>query len=423
MNRFRGLSIIIPTYNEAENVTKLAKRIVQVMAESNIPYEIIFIDDHSTDSTRRKISSLSQAYPISTYVKKGKLGKGFSIYQGYTLSKFQHIAMIDADLQYPPEILPELYTKASDTGFAVANRKTYNSSRIRTFASRANTLIIGKLFLGLHTDIQSGLKVFHHEVFERLDTRLISAWAIDIPLIHTAYNLGYTPSHIDIDFHPRDEGQSKVNIIKTSWEIAKGAIKTKLFHKRVYIYEATSTENMLGSGFAYKRKRFTTHTSLSHNKSALVTMVPWQRAFLALIITSVTLGIIINPLETAILCIAFLSSIYFLDVVFNLYVVLKSLHFPPEIQIEATEVKKLHDANLPIYTILCPLYREAKVLPQFVEAMKRMDWPKNKLEVLLLLEQDDQHTIDVARQMHLPTFVKIVIVPHSEPKTKPKASN
>lgn len=423
MNHLRGLSIVVPTYNEAENVTKLARRIVQIMAESNIPYEIIFIDDHSTDSTRRKIGSLSQAYPIITQVKKGKNGKGFSIYQGFTLAKFEHIAMLDADLQYPPEILPELYQKAIATGFAVANRKTYKSSRVRTFASRANALILGKLFLGLHTDIQSGLKVFHRDVFERLDTKLISAWAIDIPLVHTAYNLGYTPSHIDIDFHPRNSGESKVDLIKTSWEIVKGAIRTKLYHKKVHTYESTAVNTMLGSGFAYKRKRFTTHTALSHNKSALVTMVPWQRAVLAVFVSILALGIFINPLQTAIICVAFLSTIYFIDVIFNLFVVLKSLHFPPEIQIGDSEVDALKDADLPVYTVLCPLYREAKVLPQFVEAMKRIEWPKEKLEVLLLLEQDDQHTIDAARAMHLPKFIKVVIVPDSEPKTKPKASN
>lgn len=418
-----GLSIIVPTYNEADNVTKLARRIVQVMSETDIPYEIIFVDDHSTDLTRKKIRSLSQAYPISTYVKKGKLGKGFSIYQGYTAAKYEHVAMIDADLQYPPEILPLLYTKACETGFAVANRKTYTSTPVRRFLSRANAYVFGKLLLGLDTDIQSGLKVFHREVFERLDPRLISAWAIDMPLVHTAYNLGYVPSHVDIDFHPRDGGESKVNLIKTSWEIAKGAVKTKLFHTRVHTYKAPSDTSMLGSGFAYKRKRFTTHTSLPHHQSALVTMIGWQKVLLTVIVAGLAYGIATNWMQTAIIFIGILSSIYFLDVLFNLYVVLKSLHFPPEIQVGDEVIVKLSDSELPIYTILCPLYREAAVLPQFIEAMESMDWPKSKLEVLLLLEEDDQHTIDAANSMQLPEYVKVVVVPHSEPKTKPKASN
>ena len=180
---------------------------------------------------------------------------------------------------------------------------------------------------------------------------------------------------------------------------------------------------MLGSGFAYKRKRFTTHTSLPHHKSAMVTMIGWQQALLIIIVAGLFYGVATNWMQTAIIFIGILSSIYFLDVLFNLYVVLKSLHFPPEIQIEDDAIAKLRDSELPIYTILCPLYREAKVLPQFVDAMSQMDWPKANLDVLLLLEEDDQHTIDAARTMQLPEYVKVVVVPHSEPKTKPKASN
>lgn len=423
MKHIPGLSIIVPTYNEAENVTRLARRIVKVMSDTDISYEIIFVDDHSTDLTRKKIRSLSQAYPISTYVKKGKLGKGFSIYQGYTYAQYEHIAMIDADLQYPPEILPQLYQKALDTGFSVANRKTYNSTWLRRVASRINAFIFGKLLLGLDTDVQSGLKIFHREIFERLLPNQISAWGMDIPLIHTAYSLGYTPGHVDIDFHPRDGGISKVNFMQTSWQIAKGALRARFARHRIHSFLPTDESSMLDAGFAYKRKRFTTHTTLPHHQSALVTVIGWQQILLVFILAVLTYGAVMYPLQTAITFIAILSTIYFLDVIFNLYVVLKSLHFPPEIQIEEDEMAKLKDSELPIYTILCPLYREASVLPQFVDAMREMDWPKSKLEVLLLLEQDDQHTIDTARAMDLPDYVNVIIVPHSEPKTKPKASN
>ncbi len=419
----QGLSIIIPTYNEAENIRELITRITKAFDGTDTAYEILFIDDHSTDATRSTIKKTKINHSVQLFVKEGKRGKGYSILEGVKRAQYSHIAMLDGDLQYPPEILPQLYEKAQSTGFAVANRKTYISTPIRRLLSRANAYLFGKLLLGLDTDIQSGLKVFHREVFERLDTKLISAWAIDIPLIHTAYNIGYAPSHVDIDFHPRDGGKSKVNLIKTSWEIAMGAVKTKLFYTRVHTYKAPSDTSMLGSGFAYKRKRFTTHTSLPHHQSALVTIIGWQKLLLTIIVAGLAYGMVTNWMQTAIIFIGILSSIYFLDVLFNLYVVLKSLHFPPEIQVEDDEISKLADSDLPIYTILCPLYREAQVLQQFVEAMEHMDWPKNKLEVLLLLEEDDQHTIDAANSMQLPEYVRVVVVPHGEPKTKPKASN
>jgi cellulose synthase/poly-beta-1,6-N-acetylglucosamine synthase-like glycosyltransferase len=72
---------------------------------------------------------------------------------------------------------------------------------------------------------------------------------------------------------------------------------------------------------------------------------------------------------------------------------------------------------------LCPLYKEAKVLPKFIDSISNLDWPKDRLEVLLLLEEHDRETINACENLKLPFFVKTVLVPHSYPKTKPKACN
>ena len=78
---------------------------------------------------------------------------------------------------------------------------------------------------------------------------------------------------------------------------------------------------------------------------------------------------------------------------------------------------------MPVYSILCPLYKEAEVLPIFLKAIGEIDWPKDKLDVILLLEQDDIKTIEAAKSMDLPPYARTLIVPHSLPKTKPKACN
>jgi len=80
-------------------------------------------------------------------------------------------------------------------------------------------------------------------------------------------------------------------------------------------------------------------------------------------------------------------------------------------------------ADLPVYTILVPLYREAAVLAQLSNALKALHYPAAKLDIKLLLEEDDQVTIDAAKALNLPDNFEIVIVPHALPKTKPKALN
>lgn len=79
--------------------------------------------------------------------------------------------------------------------------------------------------------------------------------------------------------------------------------------------------------------------------------------------------------------------------------------------------------DLPIYTILVAMYRESAVVGQLTTALKALDYPAAKLDIKLLFEADDQHTIDTAKALNLPDNFEIIVVPHALPKTKPKALN
>ncbi|MGA3089327.1 MAG: glycosyltransferase family 2 protein [Terriglobales bacterium] len=87
------------------------------------------------------------------------------------------------------------------------------------------------------------------------------------------------------------------------------------------------------------------------------------------------------------------------------------------------EVAALHDADLPLYTVLVPMYKEPTVLPILVAALKRMDYPQSKLDIKLVLEEDDHETIEAAKSLGLSANFEIVRVPASQPRTKPKACN
>ncbi len=78
---------------------------------------------------------------------------------------------------------------------------------------------------------------------------------------------------------------------------------------------------------------------------------------------------------------------------------------------------------LPIYTILVPVYNEPEVIPILLEALGQLDYPHEKLDVLLLLEENDKATRDACRMADPPGFVRQIIIPNSHPKTKPKACN
>jgi cellulose synthase/poly-beta-1,6-N-acetylglucosamine synthase-like glycosyltransferase len=86
-------------------------------------------------------------------------------------------------------------------------------------------------------------------------------------------------------------------------------------------------------------------------------------------------------------------------------------------------IADMDDASLPLYTVLIPMYKEADTLPIIAASLRKLDYPKSKLDVKLVLEEDDDETIQAAKNLGLESFFEIIRVPHSMPKTKPKACN
>jgi cellulose synthase/poly-beta-1,6-N-acetylglucosamine synthase-like glycosyltransferase len=108
---------------------------------------------------------------------------------------------------------------------------------------------------------------------------------------------------------------------------------------------------------------------------------------------------------------------------YKFYLAYRALTHRLEIEITPEEVAALDDRDLPIYTILVPAYHEQEVLPVLVKAIEQLDYPKAKLDVKLLLEEDDRETIAIARGSKLPSHFKLIVVPDGRPKGKPKACN
>jgi cellulose synthase/poly-beta-1,6-N-acetylglucosamine synthase-like glycosyltransferase len=135
------------------------------------------------------------------------------------------------------------------------------------------------------------------------------------------------------------------------------------------------------------------------------------------------LFLVAAPAACLIATMAVLTVVY--TVTFGFKAVLTWLGASRKVDMNITDgaVAELTDAELPVYTVLVPMYREAKVLPLLFDALKKLDYPASKLEVKLVLEEDDQETIDAAKALRPPGTFEIVRVPPSYPKTKPKACN
>ena len=418
------VSIIVPTFNEEKNIENLLALIGHSFSKNNQNYEVIVIDDHSSDGTWELLQQLASLYPLKFFRKIGRKGKALSLYEGFSKSCGDTLVMCDADLQYPPEAIAEMVKALDDSDLVVANRKNYYDSNLRKFLSRTFRFAFGKFLFGIDSDIQSGLKVFKRRVWETVKFVPRSAWTFDLEFLHRAREAGFTGKSFDIDFNPRVNGHSKINTLKTALEIGFNALtlKTKKIHPQPIPPHSPAT-SMQGAGIGFKRRQYITHTTLPHHESALKGFIVWQKASVTLIVAGLAALFYFWPLNTAIGLVAVLSVVYFIDFIFNLFLIIKSLHKPPEIVISEEEIDGLQQQDLPTYTVLCPLYKEAQVLPHFLDAIEKLDWPKNKLDVILLLEEDDHQTQEAVQKLSLPSCVRANVVPHSVPKTKPKACN
>src|SRR5258708_6456710 len=207
------ISIIIPARNEENNIVDLVKRIDTALVQSRVTYEIILIDDHSTDSTYITAKTLAKTYPISVYRKKAKPGKAQSLIEGFAHAKYNVLCMIDADLQYPPEAIVEMIAQINKgADIVVAKRKNKKTSFIRNFLSNGYLYFFGKVLHNFECNVQSGMKVFKKEIIQRISLNP-SPWTFDLEFLIKARNAGYKIANVDILFSERTAGKTQIRLV------------------------------------------------------------------------------------------------------------------------------------------------------------------------------------------------------------------
>jgi len=170
------ISVIIPTYNERDNLEELFRRIHEALTGVS-DYEIIVVDDNSPDGTAEEARRLSFRYPVKVLVRPGKLGLSSAVMDGLKLANGDLIAVMDADLQHPPELLPELYRRIEEgCDIAIASRyvrggSVANWSFTRKIISKGSILLAWILLPRVRwvRDPASGYFMLRREVIEGRD--------------------------------------------------------------------------------------------------------------------------------------------------------------------------------------------------------------------------------------------------------------
>jgi cellulose synthase/poly-beta-1,6-N-acetylglucosamine synthase-like glycosyltransferase len=157
--------------------------------------------------------------------------------------------------------------------------------------------------------------------------------------------------------------------------------------------------------------------------SAKTTFSSGQRwSFLGLIVVFL-LGMTFQPHDTLIFLTGLTSGLYTLLFFFRGLLTIIGSGRKVDLSVGQAEIGALQDSDLPVFTVLVPMYHEAEVLPILVSSIRKMDYPRAKLDVKLVLEAADHETIEAAKALNAEDLFEIIRVPDSQPKTKPKACN
>jgi len=204
------VSVIIPAYNEEENIRKAAGVLSSLLTSGKIEYELIFVDDGSTDATWREISALSVDEPCIKGIRFSRnFGKEGAIFAGLRKADGDCAVVIDCDLQHPPELIPDM-VKLWKQGYEVVEAKK---------RSRGRENLLYKLFAKMFysamkaADSGKGMDLDRASDFKLLDRKVIDALS-DMPERLTFFRalsswVGFNRTHLEFDVRPREKGKSK----------------------------------------------------------------------------------------------------------------------------------------------------------------------------------------------------------------------
>lgn len=167
------ISVVVPLYNEAESLPELAEWIERVMVANNFSYEVIFVNDGSTDESWAEIERLASANAAVRGISfRRNYGKSPALYEGFKAARGRVVITMDADLQDSPDEIPELYNMIVEGGYDLVSgwkQKRYDplSKTIPTKIFNATARRVSGI-KNLH-DFNCGLKAYRSEVVKRIE--------------------------------------------------------------------------------------------------------------------------------------------------------------------------------------------------------------------------------------------------------------
>ena len=212
------VSIVIPVFNEEESLKELNENITNSFKSFKKSYEIVFIDDGSSDSSLEILQRLEKAYSnVRVFSFRKQMGKSPALTLGFQKANGEYIITMDADLQDDPKNINPLFAKLTRHNLDMVTgwRKNRQDSALKIFSSKLFNSIVSYLFKIKIHDLNSGLKIYSSDLAKSLN--LYGGMHRFIPVI--AHDMGFRVGEKEISHHARKYGKSKYKFSKILTDI------------------------------------------------------------------------------------------------------------------------------------------------------------------------------------------------------------
>lgn len=213
--------IIIPTYNEKENIEKIIRKVFSLPEG----FHILVIDDGSPDGTANIVKGLQEEFTENLHIleRKGKLGLGTAYITGFNwalMNNYDYIFEMDADFSHNPDDLPKLYNACAKGGadLAIGSRYCNGISVVNWPIGRVIMSYYASAYvrtvLGMKIyDCTAGFKCYKKEVLQKIDLNKIQmkGYGFQIEMKYNTFKLGFNIKEVPIIFIDRTEGTSKMS--------------------------------------------------------------------------------------------------------------------------------------------------------------------------------------------------------------------
>jgi dolichol-phosphate mannosyltransferase len=228
-----GAWLILPTYNEAENIEPLVRAVVPQLASTGQEHTILVVDDSSPDGTGAIADNLAAELPqvrVLHRPRKDGLGRAYIAGFGMALADGAELILeMDSDFSHDPEDVPRLIAAAGAADLVLGSRHVpgggvENWGTVRRALSRGGSAY-ARLLLGVPVrDLTGGFKCFHRRVLEAIDLEDVHAdgYGFQIELTYRAIQAGFTVTEVPITFRERRVGRSKMTAriaLEAVWKV------------------------------------------------------------------------------------------------------------------------------------------------------------------------------------------------------------